>query len=766
MKVSPKILCKLLLFSLFSSLFITANAQDEDEDDQLCVYFNGKILYQNNVSNVDSVSFSLNKRKIDLRNKEGKILFSTLINHIDSIAFLQLASYPGFNISSASGITATYDEDTKVYTLITTNGDPYIYTNYLDNNLPTEKRVLTFEYQSPQGVNDLQIFFGNTISETRSKHIGSLPSTTDSEWKTFSYDVGQLRSLHSWGMNGERMRFDFGSNSGVTVRIRHAYFRKLTEEESKAAAPSDSIFFAKQRIAQHIRTYLDTVYSSSIDSVGISDARVTIKGQYNGDKDFALVEVPPYEDVTEMKRFPYRTVPTEKSFSVTMNRRVNREGFNYDRALSKWAIVEVEADSDRLVSHAHYADTIKPSYSAKAGVLKNKKGYGAGNPSDNPYYFYDLDSLQVGSITTNIVLDYLLSKTGGNGYTPYSYGGKTYYINNVAMNQYDQTMIEAYKRKVVISAIILLCTGSIFTDPENNGGVYTMPNMTTAEAMNAYAAALSYLARRYSSGQYGRIHHWIIHNEIDYADTYANMGEQPEPRLYDRYIKSMRMCYNIVRQYDQNAYVLGSYTHSWNVPESEYAPRLMLEQNVKFSNAEGDFKWGIAYHPYPQNLLVPEFWSRDGKATFNNNTRYVTFHNPEVIDAWVKDPAHLYKGKTKRLLFFSENGTNARNYTNEQLALQAAGGALIWKKIELLDGIDAIQWHNWKDNREEFGLRIGLRAWGESPFKEFDPKPVWYVWQAAGTENEEKVFQPYLQIIGIPNWNKENILHTVTPVNK
>lgn len=760
MKIPTYRLLMLLLLDFCSSAFAMAGAQAYDEDDQLCIYYQGNIVFQTNISKVDSIAFSFSKTKVNVVGKDGTILFSTFRGRIDSIGFKQLASYPEFNIQSARGMTATYDEDTKEYTFTTTNGDPHIYTNYLDNDLPVEKRMFTFEYQCSQAVDNMQLFFGNTISETRSKFIGSLSATTGSEWRTFSYDVGMLRSKFSWGMAGERIRLDMGSNSGVTLKIRHAYFRELTEGEKKAVAPSDSAYAAKRRIARDIIAYLDTTYSSSVDSVGVSRMRVTIKGRYNGDKSFALVEVPPYEDVTEVKRFPYRTTLTDKSFSVSMNRRINRDGITYDRALSKWAIVEVEADSDRLVSHAHYADTIVPTYSAKRGLLKNKKGIGAGNADDVPTYYNDFDSLQVGSITTNIVLDYLISKTGGAGYTPYSYGGKTYYINNAIMSQYDQMMTEAYKRSIVVSAILLLYTGSIFTDPENNGGTYTMPNMTTAEAVNDYAAALSYLASRYSTGQHGRIHHWIIHNEIDYAGTYANMGEQPEARLYDRYIKSMRMCYNIVRQYDSNAYVLGSYTHSWNVPDDDYSPRLMLEQNVKFSNTEGDFKWGIAYHPYPLNLLVPEFWSRDGaKATFNNDTRYVTFHNPEVIDAWVKNPAHFYKGKTKRLLFFSENGTNSRDYTDEQLTLQAAGAALIWKKIELLDGVDAIQWHNWRDHGEEFGLRIGLRSWKEGKFENLTPKPAWYVWKAAGTPNEDKVFQPYLKVIGISDWN--NIIHTV-----
>ena len=51
-----------------------------------------------------------------------------------------------------------------------------------------------------------------------------------------------------------------------------------------------------------------------------------------------------------------------------------------------------------------------------------------------------------------------------------------------------------------------------------------------------------------------------------------------------------------------------------------------------------------------------------------------------------------------------------------------------------------MQWHNWSDNRAEFGLRIGLRAYADGDYKDLDPNPGWYVWKAAGTENEDEVF--------------------------
>ena len=176
-----------------------------------------------------------------------------------------------------------------------------------------------------------------------------------------------------------------------------------------------------------------------------------------------------------------------------------------------------------------------------------------------------------------------------------------------------------------------------------------------------------------------------------------------------------------------------------------------------FSAAEGDFYWGVAYHPYPQDLTKPAFWNNDTRSTYDENSAYCTFKNLEVVDHWIRQKKNMYKGSTKRILFLSENGTNSPSYSESDLALQAAGAAWALKKVYALEGIDAIQWHNWMDNRYEGGLRIGLRKFSDEPGDPAGIKPVWNVYQAAGTSSESAVFDPYLKTIGINSW--EETLH-------
>lgn len=648
-------------------------------------------------------------------------------------------------------VTLAYDEKSGISTITTTGTDPYILTSIFKETLPDDSCVLTFDYDvTPTSApSEMQIFFSQPTTEQRSVKLTSPFSAASTGWKTFNLIIKKQREEFKWGKKGQYMRFDFGTEEGKVVRIRHMYIRKMTDKEKSDYEANENFEAYKENMAKHLDSYLNTDYASKVTDVEVSSSKVTIKGQCSGSGKFALVDVAPWEEVTESTAFPSRIDISGSSFTITADRHVTRDGITYDRAFSKWAIVNVDGGKDVLASHARYADNVSAVRSASEMKLQGKKGLGGqGN-------FTDLDEMDIKSITYNIVLSSLISTTS-NGGAAYKYGGKTYYINTSYQKTIDKVLSYCYQRGIIVAAIILTPAQSEFKDPECTGGYYSMPNMTTAEAVNFYAAALNYLADRYSQNSNGRINHWIMHNEVDMNTDWTNMGTQPELRYLDRYVKSMRLAYNIVRQYDQNASILGSYTHSWTNDDfmKGYSTKTMIEQTVLYSNAEGDFRWGVAAHPYPQDLTKPEFWKNDTKSTYSRNTDFVTFKNLEVINDWILNKQHYYKGSTKRILFLSENGTNTPSYITLHQQQQAAGAAWAWKKVSALNGIDAIQWHAYQDNRDEFGLRIGLRKFADDTEDPGGRKLAWYVWQAAGTDKESEVFDPYMSLIGIESWSE------------
>ena len=75
----------------------------------------------------------------------------------------------------------------------------------------------------------------------------------------------------------------------------------------------------------------------------------------------------------------------------------------------------------------------------------------------------------------------------------------------------------------------------------NNYALGAFCLLYTSESTQCYAAALDFLAQRYSDPDM-RIAHWIIHNEVDGGIHWTNMGDEPIATFMDTYLRSMRMC--------------------------------------------------------------------------------------------------------------------------------------------------------------------------------------------------------------------------------
>ena len=146
----------------------------------------------------------------------------------------------------------------------------------------------------------------------------------------------------------------------------------------------------------------------------------------------------------------------------------------------------------------------------------------------------------------------------------------------------------------------------------------------------------------------------------------------------------------------------------------------------------------------------------------------MTFKNLEVLDKWVNMPEHMYKGTTRRSVWLSENSAASPSYSEEDLANQAACFAYAWKKMNMLTGINSIHWHPF-DHPTEIAQhpnqRFGLRKSWEDAEEPCAKKPIWFLYQAAGTADEDAKFAPYIDVINetandpISSW--DDILHTV-----
>jgi hypothetical protein len=652
---------------------------------------------------------------------------------------------------TVAGMTGDYH-----YLLTVTGHDPYVSTGKLAKTSPDDSVALCFEYKSAGTLEFVQVFFAEPVTEQRSVKSGEVPPAAS--WTEWAMVVKKPIAENGWGSAGQYLRLDFGNETGYAIELRNIHFRGMTPAEIAEEQAAEEKAAADRLFAEDVGKYLNAGYASRITEVDAESDRITVSGQCAGEGRFALCEIPPWEDVTRLKDFDGSRPLTSAAFSETFDRYAELDGFRYDRTLSKWAIVDQDAGA--LASHARYPDRIHAVQDAVREKPAGKKGLGGCVNSD--VQRQDLDDLGITSATVNVPLTAYM-RVRQDGYSiEHRYGGKSFYFDRNHIDDLDATLRGCAGRNIVVAAIVLVqpaahCPdpeiGRLLQHPDFSGGFYTMPDMTTPESVQAYAAALDFLADRYCRADrlYGRIHHWIMHNEADAGVEWTNMGDARQMMTYtDAYMKSMRMCYNIARRYDPHTEVFGSFTHSWTkAAGSYYASLEMLHAFNSYCRAEGDFRWALAYHCYPQDLNEPKTWN-DAEATYSTATPLITFKNLEVLDRWAKQSENKYMGTEKRTVWLSENGFNSRTYSDADLREQAAGFAWGWTKVNALDGIDAMQWHNWADSEEEFGLRIGLRKFGSFGFER---KEVWFAYQAAGTDDEGDFFSKYLPVIGIADWN-------------
>ncbi|MES2461199.1 MAG: DUF5722 domain-containing protein [Armatimonadota bacterium] len=652
------------------------------------------------------------------------------------------------------------------YEIKTTGSDPYLFTEPFPEprDLP-DSFVLAFDYFSTTGTDHVQVFVDPPIDEEHSIKAAGLSRSEG--WSPYAADLNPL--LFRVKGKVRTLRLDFGTAAGKTFQIRNLRLRPPSRQEIALAARRVELQKAELRLETRLRGYLNQHYPCQVTRVEVNDQQIKITGKITGPSDaLRVAEVPMAANVTELSQFP-TLLPIQADARGQFTTAVPRQDkAGKDRLLSRWAVVRKVGSRYELRSQARYPDALRPQADLPEARIRNKKGLG-GFGVDRP--LSDIEDLDISAVTVNIVINSLFSTTSGEGRTPFPYGGKEWYANDAQIAGLDRTLEEAAKRRVVVSAIVLVGQGAespdgsfshLLAHPDADpAGIFAMPNVSSDAGALAYAAAMDFLAKRYSrpDSKYGRIHHWIMHNEINAGWIWTNAGDKSALRYMDLYHRSMRTVYLIARQYDPHAKVFISLEHHWNMAPGAhfYKGKELLEMLATFSRTEGDFDWAIAFHPYPQNLFDPQVW-KDNQVNFTFDTPKITFKNLEVLDAFVKKTSMRFEGKSIRAVHLSEQGLNSRDYTDAQLRDQAAGMAFAWNKYKNLESIEVFHYHNWVDNRHEGGLRIGLRKFPDDKDDPLGKKPIWYVYKAMGTAREDEVLAPYKAVIGVGSWAE--VLHS------
>lgn len=640
--------------------------------------------------------------------------------------------------------------------LTTLGQDPFIQFKRFDSTSVSESQtVLTFEYFSLKDIHGMSVYYGPPITATKQFSAGKLSKSQS--WQSYAIDL-QTLSSGKWSAKDNQLRLDFGRVPGITFRIRNVHIRKPTSEENKSLTEREADSKIKLARESRVNIFYKTKFASRINSVVVDKQEILIRGAVGRGSNSRLIEISPQVSVAEYATLQHGEILLDQQAGIidvgelktqgAFGKRLSRFQGGRDRTTSRWAVAEQNQTGQwKLSSHWKYATELSAAAS-RTLPRQNPKGIkGMGGVSPR-FPLEELIELGVHNITVNIALSHLMDSVPHQGWIPFENGGRKWFVNPRRLAEYDTLIRFAFENEIVVSGILLVSFskspfGKTLVHPEaDRAGHYAMPNLTTADGVAAYEAVIAFLAQRYSASGFphGRVSNWIIHNEVGFGWEWTNMGRQP-PMLYmDHYLRSMRLVHNVTRRYDPHSRVFISLTHHWNTPTAatwrSYSNIDLIERLAESSSIEGDFAWGVAYHPYPQNLRRADAWN-DTRVTNDFQTPLITPKNIAVLDRWMQLPKMRNSAGEIRGVLLSEQGFNTPDYSIQNQQLQAAGFVYMWKQMRGLRSIEAFHNHRWVDHPKEGGLLLGIRKLPANGKPYGEKKLAWDVYKALDTPHEE-----------------------------
>lgn len=284
-------------------------------------------------------------------------------------------------------------------------------------------------------------------------------------------------------------------------------------------------------------------------------------------------------------------------------------------------------------------------------------------------------------------------------------------------------------------------------------------NLSNAEGTRVFRGLVELLAERYSraDGAHGLVSGYIVGNEVQSHYDWYNLGEMEPEAAVAEYGKAVRVADLAVRRFHPDARVFVSLDHNWTRRQRPEATRGMpgRELLVRLHEtlaAEGDVPWGVAFHPYPENLGDPRTW-RDRTATLSFDTPRITFKNLEVLTAYLRQPKLLANGEPRRVIL-SEQGFHCLGPPFGEVT-QAAAFAYAFERVRQIEGVESFIYHRHVDHPSEGGLRLGLRenvpGTYDGPGK---TRRIYDLYKVIDTDEGEAATEFAKGVVGVTSWEE------------
>ena len=377
-------------------------------------------------------------------------------------------------------------------------------------------------------------------------------------------------------------------------------------------------------------------------------------------------------------------------------------------------------------------------------------------------------ALGAGQVAENIDLGGLLDWQSAEPALSFDFEGRRVGLRASTVAHLDAKLKAMHAAKLRVTGILLNYVNAAtprtsplvhpLTDPATVPAGPAAFNTATADGLFHYRALLHWLVERYTreDAAFGQLAGLVIGNEVQSHWTWYHLGHVEPEVLLREYTTALRVADLASRSVHEDFPIYVSLEHHWTMPASEdltmgFSGVEVLEGVNERARREGDFPWHLAFHPYPENLFDPAFW-RDQSAPLRLDAPRLTFHNLEVLPAFLRQPRFLHAGKPRRIAL-TEQGFHCAE-TPEGETLQAAAFAFAWKKVQAIPEIESFLYHRHVDHPHEFGLHCGLLAHdGSSNILGIGrARKIWEVMQKAGTPGEDAAFAFALPVIGRKDW--------------
>ncbi|MCQ2501208.1 MAG: DUF5722 domain-containing protein, partial [Lachnospiraceae bacterium] len=366
----------------------------------------------------------------------------------------------------------------------------------------------------------------------------------------------------------------------------------------------------------------------------------------------------------------------------------------------------------------------------------------------------DAAELGVKHAVINITLNDMVSKSGG---IPYTYKGKTYYMDSGYIGRLDATTSSLASRGVITSAVLLMQYDSdcpeLISPPARSAGhdLYEV-NVTEEGPRNHLAALFSFLAERYSDSGHNVVN-WIMGNEVsDY--THYNWGGNVSVDTFARnYTDAFRLLYNCAKSKYGNARIYISLDQFFNMARSyAYAGNEIFNRFVAQLQKEGDINWCMAYHPYPYPITDANFWAKRADVTNSADSKVFTLLNLKYLTDYIKNTY----GSQHRFILSEQGFTSVSNGKTDE-KLQAAAMAYGYYLAEFNDMVDSFVLHRHVDHlvEQQMGLYLGLWNNNSGSYEVATSKKLaWTVYKYMDTSSCQSYTNFALSVIGANSWGE------------